>query len=573
VTSAGLAARRVALRAPTWRAEVVIVVAATGILAYLTLFPLAILVLGAFSSGASVFDLQFTTRWFERVLTDQASIELLGNSLLYAGGSALVAFALGTAIAWTVERSDVPFRNVWYGIALVPLIVPGIIHTIAWLFLLSPEIGWINAPLKAAFGVTLSAYTIPGMVWIEGLHTAPLAFVLMSAAFRTMDPSLEEAAAASRADPWDTVRRITLPLLLPTAASVILILFVRTLEGFEVPAIIGLPGRVFVYTSRIYLSLKQYPPNYGLMAAYASVLLAISVIGLIVHRRVTRQAERFATVTGKAYRPRRVELGRFRAVALAFLGLYGLLAIFLPFVVLLYSSLIRVYTLPSLENFREMTLSNYVYILGDDLTRTAIVNSLKLALVSATVVVGLTAVIAWISIRTRTPGRGLLDFLAFVPIAIPGIVLGVSLVWLYSTIQIGIYGTIWILIIAYVTRYLPYGMRAMTGGLTQIHRELEEASAAAGARWWPTFRRITVPLLRPALLAAWIYVFIVSLRELSAGILLYSTQSVVLAIRIFDMRETGQYTAIAALSVMMTAALVVLVAVLQRVGGRTVREA
>jgi iron(III) transport system permease protein len=451
--------------------------------------------------------------------------------------------------------------------------VPGIIHTIAWLFLLSPEIGWINAPLKAVFGVTLSAYTIPGMVWIEGLHTAPLAFVLMSAAFRTMDPSLEEAAATSRADPWRTMRRITLPLLLPTAASVILILFVRTLEGFEVPAIIGLPGRVFVYTSRIYLSLKQYPPNYGLMAAYASVLLAISVIGLIVHRRVTRHAERFATITGKAYRPRRVELGRFRSVALAFLGLYGLLAIALPFVVLLYSSLIRVYTLPSLENFREMTLSNYVYILGDDLTRTAIVNSLKLALVSATVVVGLTAVIAWISIRTRTPGRGLLDFLAFVPIAIPGIVLGVSLVWLYSTIQIGIYGTIWILIIAYVTRYLPYGMRAMTGGLTQIHKELEEASAAAGARWWPTFRRITVPLLRPALLAAWIYVFIVSLRELSAGILLYSTQSVVLAIRIFDMRETGQYTAIAALSVMMTAALVVLVAVLQRVGGRTVREA
>src|SRR5439155_1132870 len=226
-----------------------------------------------------------------------------------------------------------------------------------------PEIGWINAPLKGAFGFSLSAYTIPGMVWIEGLHSAPLAFVLMSAAFRTMDPSLEEAAAASRADPWKTLRRVTLPLLLPTAASVVLILFVRTLESFEVPAIIGLPGRVFVYTSRIYLALQ-------------------------------------------------------------------------------HSS----------------------FILADDLTRAAIVNSLKLALVSATVVVAITSVVAWITIRTRTPGRGLLDFLAFVPIAIPGIVLGVSLVWLYSTIQIGIYGTIWILIIAYVTRYLPYGIRSMSGG-------------------------------------------------------------------------------------------------------------
>ena len=231
MTSAGVTARRVALQAPTWRADVVIVAAPIAVLAYLTLFPLAILVLGAFSSGGSVFDFQFTTRWFARVLTDQASFELLANSLAYAGGSAVVAFAMGTAIAWAVERSDVPLRNLWYGIALVPLIVPGIIHTIAWLFLLSPEIGWINAPLKGAFGFSLSAYTIPGMIWIEGLHSAPLAFVLMSAAFRTMDPSLEEAAAASRADPWKTLRRVTLPLLLPTAASVVLILFVRTLDA------------------------------------------------------------------------------------------------------------------------------------------------------------------------------------------------------------------------------------------------------------------------------------------------------------------------------------------------------
>ena len=174
--------------------------------------------------------------------------------------------------------------------------------------------------------------------------------------------------------------------------------------------------------------------------------------------------------------------------------------------------------------------------------------------------------------RTRLPGRGLLDFLAFVPIAIPGIVMGVSLMWVYFTLPIPIYGTIWILLIAYVTRYLPYGIRSLTGGLGQIHRELEEASAAAGARWWPTFRRVTAPLLRPALLAAWIYVFIVSLRELSAGILLYSSNSVVLAIRIFDLRENGNYTAIAALSVMMVFVLVILVALLQRLGGRAVRE-
>jgi len=572
VSAIGLAARRVALRAPAWRADVVILAVAVGLLLYLTAVPLFMLLVGSVSSGGGVIDFDFTTRHFQRVLTDRDSLELLGNSVAFGAGSAILAFAVGTAIAWAVERSDVPRRSLWYGLALVPLIIPGIIHTIAWLLLLSPEIGLVNAPLKALFGFSVSAYTLPGMIWIEGLHSAPLAFVLMSAAFRTMDPSLEEAAAASRAGAAQTLRRVTLPLLVPVSASVLLILFVRTLEAFEVPAIIGLPGRIFVYTSRIYLSLKQYPPNYGLMAAYAVVLLVISVGGLLLYRRATRNAERFATVTGKAYRPRRVELGRYRYVAAAGLGLYALLAIGLPFLVLAYSSLVRVYTVPSAETLSELTLGNYAFILEDDLTRTAIFNSLKLGVASATVVVALTAVIAWLTVRSRTPGRGLLDFLAFVPIAIPGIVLGVSLMWVYFTIPLRIYGTIWILLVAYVTRYLPYGIRSLSGGLAQIHRELEEAASAAGARWWPTFWRVTVPLLRPALMAAWIYVFIVSMRELSSGVLLYSSQSVVLAIRIFDMRDSGQYTAIAALSVMMIVVLVIMVALLQRVGGHVVRE-
>ena len=566
-------ARRAGIRLPAWRADVLIVGAAALILGYLTLVPLAMLLLGSVSSGSSALDFQFTVRNFQRVLTDQASIELLANSVMYGVGSACFAFAIGTGVAWAVERSDIPGRSVWYGLALVPLIVPGIVHTIAWLFLLSPEIGWINAPLKALFGFSMSVYSLPGMIWIEGLHTAPLAFVLMSAAFRTMDPSLEEAAATSRANPWKTFRRITLPLLLPTAASVLLILFVRAIEGFEVPAIIGLPGQIYVYTSRIYTSLNQYPPNYGLSAAYATVLLLISVGGLLLHNRMVRRTERFATVTGKAYRPRRVELGRFRVIAIGALGLYALVAIALPLLVLIYASLVRVYTVPSLETLGELTLRNYQFIATDDLTRRALGNSLLLGAAAATIVVALTAVIAWVTIRTKAPGRGVLDFLAFIPITIPGIVLGISLIWVYFTIPIRIYGTLWILLVAYVTRYLPYGIRSASAGIVQIHRELEEASAAAGAKWWPTFTRILLPLLRPALVGAWVYIFIISLRELGSSILLYSSDSVVLAVRIFDLRDSGNYTTIAALSVFLIVLLVILVSILQRVGGRTVREA
>ena len=566
-------ARRAGIRLPAWRADAVIVGVVAIVLGYLTIVPLAMLLLGSVSSSGSAIDFAFTLRHFQRVLTDQASLELLANSVMYGLGSAFLGFAIGTAVAWAVERSDLPGRSLWYGIALVPLIVPGIVHTIAWLFLLSPEIGWINAPLKSLFGFSLSVYSLPGMIWIEGLHTAPLAFVLMSAAFRTMDPSLEEAAATSRADPWRTFRRITLPLLLPTVASVLLILFVRAIEGFEVPAIIGLPGRIYVYTSRIYTSLNQYPPNFGLSAAYATMLLLISVGGLVLHGRATRRIERYVTVTGKAYRPRRVELGRFRFVAVALLLLYALLAIVLPFLVLIYASLVRVYTVPSLETLKELTFGNYVFLANDELTRRAFANSLLLGASAATIVVALTAVIAWVTIRTRVAGRGLLDFLAFVPITIPGIVLGISLLWVYFTIPIRIYGTLWILLVAYVTRYLPYGIRSASAGIIQIHPELEEAAAAAGAKWWPTFRHILLPLLRPALVGAWVYVFIISLRELGSSILLYSSECVVLAVRIFDLRDSGNYTTIAALSVVLVVFLVILVALLQRLGGRTVREA
>ena len=566
-------ARRAGIRLPAWRADAVLIGAAALLLGYLTIVPLAMLLLGAVSASGSALDFQFTTKYIERVLTDQASLELLANSVMYASGAAALAFAIGTGVAWAVERSNIPARSLWYGLALVPLIVPGIVHTIAWLFLLSPEIGWINAPLKAFLGFTFSVYSLPGMIWVEGLHTAPLAFVLMSAAFRAMDPSLEEASAASHANAWKTFRRVTLPLLLPSVASVLLILFVRALEGFEVPAILGIPGGIYVYTSRIYLSLKLYPPNFGLAAAYGLVLLGISVVGLLLHRRATRRIERYATVTGKAFRPRRVDLGRFRFVAIALLGVYALLAVGLPFLVLIYASFVRVYSVPSLDSFKELTLSNYAFITSDELTRTAVFNSVILGVAAATLVVALTAVIAWVTVRTKLPGRGLLDFLAFVPITIPGIVMGIALIWVYFTIPIRIYGTLWILLVAYVTRYLPYGIRGTSAALIQVHKELEEAAAAAGARWWPTFRLIILPLLRPALVGTWIYIFIISLRELGSGVLLYSTQSVVLAVRIFDLRDSGNYTTIAALSVFLIIILVILVTVLQRLGGRTVREA
>ena len=538
------------------------------LLVYLTVVPLVMLVLGSLSSTGRVLEGELTLRHFERVARDREALGLLLTSVLYAMGTTVLAFAIGTAVAWAVERTDVPLRSLWWALALVPLIVPGIVHSIAWIFLLSPEIGWLNAPLRALAGRSLSIYTLPGMVWVEGLHSAPLAFVLMATAFRSMDPGLEEAAAASGARTWPTLRRITLPVLLPAGGSALLILFVRALESFEVPALIGLPGRVYVYTSRVYLSLQQYPPNFGLAAAFAVALLALSAVGVGLQRSLIRRAERYSTITGRGYRPGRLALGRLRTPVAAMLGLYALLAVGLPFLVLAWSSLLRYYSVPSLEGLSQVTLRNYVAVVQDGLTRRAILNSLTLGAGSATAVMALTAVLGWITIRSRLPGRGVLDVLAFTPITIPGIVLGISLLWVYFTLPLHIYGTLWILLIAYVTRFLPYGIRTTTAGLLQIHPELEEGARAAGARWWPAFRKVTLPLLWPALLGGWLYVFIISLREFSSSILLYSSQSVVLAIRIFDLRDAGQYPTIAALSVVMIVLLVAMVALLQKLGGR-----
>lgn len=367
-----------------------------------------------------------------------------------------------------------------------------------------------------------------------------------------------------------TLRRVTLPILLPAFASASLIMFVRGLESFEVPRLIGVPGRVPVFTSEIFAQLHQYPPDFGTAGALAVGLLAISAVGVWSYQRITRRAERFATVTGKAFRPRVLDLGRWRYAAVALLTTYFVLIVGLPFSILLFASIVPFYV-PTLEILSRATLENYRFVFEHSSIQLAVRNSFVLGATAATLTMGLTAIIAWITTKTRVRGRGALDFIAFVPIAIPGLVLGVSFILQYLSPAfrfLPIYGTLWILAIAYTTKYLPYGMRTNGSAMLQIHRELEEASAVSGASWWATFRRVMLPLLRPALVAGWLYIFIVSVRELSASVLLVSSESTVLAVVIFDLFESGKSNAVAALSVMLIIALVAIVVVVQRVTGR-----
>ncbi|OGQ18582.1 MAG: hypothetical protein A3C54_04000 [Deltaproteobacteria bacterium RIFCSPHIGHO2_02_FULL_60_17] len=542
-----------------------------GVLIYLAVLPLFMLFYGSFQAEVAPRQFVHTLQNYQAAYASEYTYSTFKNSVIFASGSAGLTFLFGTILAWLVERTNTPLRVIFLPLAVVPLILPGVLESIAWIFLLSPKFGYLNVALMALFGLEsapFNIFSLPGMIWAHSVGQVPLAFLMMVAAFKSMDPSLEESALMSGAGTWQTLRRVTLPLLMPTCGSVLLILFVRTLESFESPALIGIPARIYVYTSEIYLAFNEYPPDYGRGAALAVGLLLLSAAGVWLYTRSTREVKKFQTVTGKAFRPRQFDLGPWRWAGFAFLTTYFLIVVLLPFLVMLWASFLPFFATPSWDALPKLTFENYQYLYTFRPFWRAMQNSILLAVMTATAAMVLTSLVAWIVYKSRLPGSWMLDFLAFVPITVPGIVLGMALILLYVAFPIPIYGTIWVLLIAYVTRYIPYGMRAASGSIMQIHGELEEAAAASGASWWETFKRVTLPLLRPGLAAGWIYICIVSFREFSTSVLLATGDSQVLSILLFGMFEQGQVTVVAAIGILMILTLLAIVAVFYKLSGR-----
>ena len=499
------------------------------------------------------------------------TFRLFWTSIRFALGASLFAFVVGTGLAWMNERTNTPFKTFFFALSLIPLVIPSILFTVAWILLASPQIGIVNQLLQAWFGLEgppFDIYSMAGMIWVDGLHYSPMAFLLMSAAFRAMDPSLEESATMSGANVWQVLWRVTLKLTWPAIFATILILFIRSIESFEVPALLGLPVGIEVFTSSIYTAVHRYPSQIGLASAYGVALLAITTFGVYMVSRLSGKGSKYATMTGKGFRPRQIDLGGWRWITASTFIVYFSLIVVLPFLVLLWSSFQRFYAVPSREALRNLTLDPYRFVFTyPDLART-VWNSLLLSFGTATVVMLVTSVICWIVVKTKLPGRWLLDNIASLPLVFPGIVLGLSIMIFYLNVDIGIYGTIWIMFLAYITRFMPYGLRYNTTSMLQIHTELEESAAMCGASWMTTFRRIVLPLLKPGLVAGWIYVMIVSVRELSSSILLYSPDTRVVSIVIWELWENGQYVELSALGVLFILSLFVLVLVARWVGAR-----
>ncbi|MGH7824739.1 MAG: ABC transporter permease [Candidatus Binatia bacterium] len=525
----------------------------TLLLIWLIMVPLAVVIWGAFRDGqpgqAGAYTLMKFVEAYQGTL-----LQTIGNTMIFALGAAFLCLVLGTFLAWVTERTDAPLRPFIYAISLFPLIAPGVLMASAWVLVLHPTIGIVNVAAQSWFGIdgtVFNGYSMAGMIWAQAMDQISLPFLLMAAAFRSMDPSLEEASAVAGARLGTTVRTVTLPLLLPAVLAVFLLVFVRAIESFDVPAVLGVPAGIPVFATQVFLAVWDVPQDYNVASAFGVGYLLISLLLLYFYHRATRMSERYVTVTGKAFRPRRMQLGRWRW-PFSFLSLLLLtLGVGLPVFVFMWTSFVKFYQIPSLSQLAHFSLDNYRAIFELPHTAQSIYNTLLVGILSSLIIVLLAAVISWIVIRSRMRGRKFLDFLSFSPIAIPGTVMGLALLWLYLVVPIPIYATIWILIVAFVGKYITVAVRSTHASLQQISVELEEVSTVSGAWWGRTFRSVVLPLMAPGLVVAFIYSLSLTFKVLSMPILLGSVDTKLMSVMIYNLYEDGQYPMLSALGVIL----------------------
>lgn len=502
-----------------------------------------------------------TVENYVRVFAQSDTYYLVLNTLWYAGGTVALAVAVATTIAWLTERTDLPLRRTVRILMFSWMAVPPLVFAFGWILLLNPGNGAINALLKGLFGLDhspLSIYSMWAMIAITGLSLVPTTFVMISGVLHNMDSQLENAATVSGAGRLTVLRRVTLPLLSPGILSVAIYLFMVMVQAFDVALAIGLTARVPVLSTRIYVlsTADSGLPDYGLSAAFGVVLMIFALGLMWCYFRVVRVGEKFRVVTGKAFRPRRLPLRRWRPFAVGFVAVY-FAVMFLPLLLLLWTSLLPFYQTPSLDALSALSFAKYADVLSQTTVQRALVNTLILVFVSATAVMVLSGLISWYSVRSKGRTGKLLDALAFTPIAVPNIVIAMAILMLY--LHTPLHGTVWLLVLAHVTIFIAFGTRTMNAALLQIHQELENAATVSGAPWATTLRRIILPILWPQFVNGWLWVVAHSARDLTVPLMLMTTGNLVFSSLLWLMWQYPNAPGAAALSMMMLAGLMALV--------------
>jgi iron(III) transport system permease protein len=470
------------------------------------------------------------------------------NSIIFATCATLVSLLFGGILAWLVERTDVPLKGLAYLTTIISLGTPYILYVTAWLYLLG-RAGPFNDIYRNLIDPEASPFNVnslAGMVMIEGFLWSPLVFLLLSSSFRAANAEMEEAARMAGASIAQTVMRISLKLAWPAILALALFVFIRNLESFEVPALVGMPGRVDVLTTEIYRSIKEMPPRLGYASAFSVVLLLIVSVLLFFYGRISRHAERYASITGKGYRPRPFLLGRARWPAAAFIVLNFLVVLLLPLLALLWVALQPFVRPMRWAALNYITTKQFAAVMASPHYLQLGINTLIVAVVTASAVMLLTMFAGWLAAR-RQIGGVVSDQLVTVPLVFPGLVLGVALLELSLRLPIPIYGTLSLIVLAFMIRYMPYGMRYSFTGILQIHPELEQAAGVAGASRGTMLRRVVFPLLWPAMASGWLFIFLLCAKEMSLPLLLAGPNSQTISVAMFDLWSNGQGGEVAAL--------------------------
>jgi iron(III) transport system permease protein len=502
--------------------------------------------------------LQYTLAHYRSLLLDPFTYRVLWNTLLFSLATLATSFALALPMAWLMERTDFPGKPIVFTLMTTALLIPSFAVALGWVFLLHPKIGIINQGLIALFHLSDAPFDISNigaMGVVEGMNLTPLAFVMTAVVMRSMDPALEEAAAIAGAKPWQAVWRVTARVLLPGLLAAAIYIAMIGFAAFDVPAILGLTRRIFTFSTYVFwvLTPSEGAPEYGNVATLSVIMIAVASVLSWCYRRAQRQAPKYAVVTGKAYRPRIATLGKWRAPAIAFVAAYFIVAQLMPLLMLGWSSLLPYLQTPSAQALAAVSLRNFTNLPRELLWRAG-TNTAILMLVVPTVTLTASVAISWVVLRTRIKGRGWFDYLAFLPLAIPAIVFSVAALLLALFVMrkfAPIYGTLWILIIVYAVSRLSYGTRMTNSAMIQIHKELEESAEVCGAATGNVLRRVLVPLLAPSLAYAWIWIALLTYRELTLPVVISTSNNLPFSYLVWGFVQASAYGSASAAALLM----------------------
>jgi iron(III) transport system permease protein len=527
------------------------------------------LLFGSFSEGLTAFG-NFTLAKYVAAYTDPDLFTVLFQTIIFVGGSALLATVLALFLAYISTRTDMPFRFIFKIIPIIPMMIPHILFSISWVMLLNPSNGILNLLANDFLSLEdslFSIYSLPGMIMVEGLLDLPIAYLIIAPAMSTFDVALEESSRVCGAGSLRTLFRITLPVLRPAILAAFILCVIRCLASFAVPSAIGMPGRIYVLATHLYRIVSTgFAADYGKAAAVGISVLVSSIVLIYVYRYFTSASEKFVTISGRGYKPAVIELKKAKIPVFIVLLILSFVLIVLPVLVLVYISFVPYSMVPSAEAFASMTLRNWTAVISDPVSLLALRNSLFLGIFGASLGVVLSTFVAYVIVKVRTKSSGILETLSFLSFSFPGIVIGVGFMWFF--VRTPLYATIWALLIGYIATYLPYGIRPLTSAFVQIHSHLEESSLVSGASYLKTFRRIVVPLLTPGIVSGWVLMATMFFRELTLSVILSRPGSEVLAVQILRFSEDGQWGKLSALGIIMIVMSTLLVTLVNFIGNK-----